>query len=37
MIIHISPTTPPLYESTIILTSLDNNEIRVYTINYLRL
>ncbi|EZA58007.1 hypothetical protein X777_01388 [Ooceraea biroi] len=37
MIIHILPTTSPLYESTISLTSLDGNELRVYTVNCLRL
>jgi len=36
MIIHIPPTIPPLYEATITLTSLDDKELRMYTISYLR-
>ncbi|XP_011873042.1 PREDICTED: uncharacterized protein LOC105564890 [Vollenhovia emeryi] len=37
MMIHVLPTTPPLYEATITLTSLDDKELRVYIINCLRL
>lgn len=36
MVMHIPPTTPPLYEATITLTSLDDKELRVYTISCLR-
>ncbi|KAG5334446.1 CFA47 protein, partial [Acromyrmex charruanus] len=36
MIVHILPTTPPLYEATLTLTSLDDKEFRVYTIDCLR-
>ncbi|XP_036142840.1 cilia- and flagella-associated protein 47 [Monomorium pharaonis] len=36
MIMHILPTTSPLYEATITLTSLDNKELRVYIISCLR-
>ncbi|XP_011629832.2 uncharacterized protein LOC105422228 [Pogonomyrmex barbatus] len=36
MIIHILPTTPPLYKATITLTSLDDKELRTYVINCLR-
>ncbi|XP_011691903.1 PREDICTED: uncharacterized protein LOC105452479 isoform X2 [Wasmannia auropunctata] len=36
MTMHILPTTPLLYETTITLTSLDDKELRVYTINCLR-
>ncbi|GAB1866628.1 hypothetical protein CAJAP_07707 [Camponotus japonicus] len=32
MSIHVLPTMPPLYETTITLTSLDGKEFRVYTI-----
>lgn len=36
MIVHILPTTAALCEFTIILTSLDGNELRVYTIDCLQ-
>ncbi|KYM78570.1 Uncharacterized protein CXorf59, partial [Atta colombica] len=36
MIVHILPTTPPLYEATLTLTSLDDKEFRVYIIDCLR-
>ncbi|KYN08347.1 Uncharacterized protein CXorf59, partial [Cyphomyrmex costatus] len=36
MIVHILSTIPPLYEATITLTSLDDKEFRVYTIDCLR-
>ncbi|KAM0727257.1 hypothetical protein ACS0PU_006589 [Formica fusca] len=36
MSIHVLPSTPPLYKTTITLTSLDGKEFRVYIIDCLR-